>query len=418
MRSLRFLLAIFPLFLFSCYKEQIIDPEFSDKAEAFNFQLTDYQEQQIYDSRGVRLSFSDTLPVLEYHDDVYGLDGFEVRGETSLYYRRKGFSVNFDDNLFLYVEREGRIREFEKLKMAALVFDYTYIENFIAIEFFKEVGLWPLHSFYNEVMLNNHTQGIYLIIEDVEDYFMYEQGSDFVMRRAYHHNVDHYDLNDRIPVESADHYLARFDSVYSFITKYSGKQLYDSLMHLVDMRQYFVKISMDMLLMNGDYTDEIFFYIKEIDGKKIFGVCPWDYDDIFQDQPHEIGRDWAVGQLFGTRTYASMDDVIADAGEKLIFSIEDDLDYKIATDTYLYQQYLPVLEQVLHSIDDQVIENAFAAAKTVLQPFYDKIQIVEQSNYDVNATNQNLFDSNLAGKKQLLLNRRQWILNELPNHLN
>ncbi len=417
MRSLRFAFLILAVLLFStCYKEQVILPDI--ESEAFNFLVTDYQEQMINNSRGLRLTFNDTLPTLHYIDGLYNLDQFEIRGESSLRYRRKGFSVNMDDNLFFFVERENRIREIEKIKLIALVADYTYIENLIAIECLKRVDLWPLFSFYTELRLNNHTQGIYLLVEDIQDYYMYVRNSDFVCRRGYHSTIDGYNINDQIAVETPDYYTARFDSIYSYILEYSGKQLYDSLMHLVDMPQYFAKLSIDMLLKNGDATEEIFFYTKEVEGKKVFGVCPWDYDDLFKDLPHEIGRDWGVGKLFGTRTYSSMDDIIADVGEKLIFSIEDDLDYKIAIDDYLYQQYLIVLEQVLNTIDNNVIENIFSDAKEVLQPLYNDPNIVSQSQYDENSTNQILFDNNLMDKRKLLLNRRQWIINELPNHMN
>jgi hypothetical protein len=405
------------LLIFStCYKEQIFIP--GKNAEAFNFLMTDNQEQIIYDSRGEKLTFNDNLPTLHYDGSLYNLDQFELRGESSLTFRRKGFSVNMDDNLFFYVEREDRIREFEKIKLIALVFDYTYIENLIEIELFKQVNLWTLYSFYTELRLNDNTQGIYLCIEDVQDYFMYEEDADFVLRRYYHDIVDGYHLNDRKQVEPAEYYLARFDAIYSYITQLSGKQLYDSLSHLMDMQQYFAKISVDMLLKNGDYTDEVFFYTKDVGGNQVFGVCPWDYDDLFQELPHEIGRDWAVGKLFGTRTYSSMDDILADVGEKLMFSIEDDLDYKIATDDYLYQQYLKVLEHVLGTIDNIAIENAFLYAKEILQPFYDDPAIVSQSQYDNNSTNQQLFNQNLAEKKLLLINRRKWILEKLPDHIN
>ena len=417
MRSLHYFFLIFGILLLSsCYKEQVILPDI--ETDAFNFLVTDYQEKTINDSRNQRLTFNDTLPTLDYGDDFYNLDQFAIRGESSLRYRRKGFSVNMDDNLFFFIEREDRIREIEKIKLVALVFDYTYIENLVAIEFLKRVDLWPLFSFYTELKLNDHTQGIYLLVEDIQDYFMYVRNSDFVFRRHYHNTINGYTINDQIPVESPEYYLAHYDSIYSYIVEYSGKQLYDSLMHLIDMPQYFAKLSIDMLLKNGDATDEIFFYTKEVEGNEVFGVCPWDYDDLFKDFPHEVGRYWGVGSLFGERSYSSMDDIIADVGNKLIFSIEDDLDYKIAVDDYLYQQYLIVLEQVLNIIDNNVIENVFSDAKEVLQPFYNDPEIVSQSQYDEDPTNQILFDNNLADKKQFLLNRRQWIMNELPNHIN
>ena len=96
---------------------------------------------------------------------------------------------------------------------------------------------------------------------------------------------------------------------------------------------------------------KLFFIQKSKTDKEIFGVFPWDLDDIFADQPHEIGNPWALGTIFGPREYSSMDDIIADVGSKLLFSIEDDLDYKIAKDSFLYQQYLKTLRIVIEKID-------------------------------------------------------------------
>ena len=49
----------------------------------------------------------------------------------------------------------------------------------------------------------------------------------------------------------------------------------------------------------------VIFYTKIKDDKEVFGVFPWDYDDIFADQPHEIGKSWATGTIFGHREYSA-----------------------------------------------------------------------------------------------------------------
>ncbi len=107
--------------------------------------------------------------------------------------------------------------------------------------------------------------------------------------------------------------------------------MYDTLSAYMDLEQYFAKLSIDLLIKNGDYTDEIFFYSKIKDNKEVFGVFPWDLDDIFSDRPM---RRKLVGSRHSIcmREYYSMSDVVADVGEKLLYSIEDDLDYKIAID--------------------------------------------------------------------------------------
>lgn len=377
--------------------------------------ITIEQEELIYSARGERFPIENPLPTLYFENKAYGVDRFEIRGESTLNYRRKSFSVNLDDNIVLFVEPENRAREFEEFKLISLVHDYTYIENCIAIGLFHEIALWPTYSIYIEVKLNNNTQGLYLFIEDPVEHYLYQQNADFVLRRNYNHWVESYYINEIQAENTSQYYLDRFNSIYSCIAEYEGQTLYDTLMNVLDLPQYFTKIAIDLLLKNGDYTDEIYFYSKHTGDKDIFGIHPWDYDDLFAELPHEIGRNWGVGTVFGTRVYNSMDDVIADVGLKLLFSIEDDLDYKIAVDDYLYQQYLVVLEEVMTIIDDSVIEAIIQSTKDQLQPFYNNDAIVAQSQYDRDETNQQLFDSNLAEKRQFLLDRRAWIVEELSN---
>jgi hypothetical protein len=189
--------------------------------------------------------------------------------------------------------------------------------------------------------------------------------------------------------------------------------MFDTLSAAMDLDQYFTKLSIDMLMKNGDYTDEVIFYTKIRDGKEVFGVFPWDLDDIFAEEPHEIGNSWAPGTVFGSRQYNTIEDVIADVGVKLLFSIEDDLDYKIAKDDYLYQQYLITLRRVIDKIDLQVIDNIFDNTFNHISPFYSNDSIIAQSRYDIDETNYNLFLTNLASKKQMLKERRNWIIQEL-----
>ena len=271
-------------FLSACYKEYTIYPDPSNND--FNFLITIEQEELIINSRGVRYTIDDPLPILYYENVPHAVDHFQIRGESSLNFRRKSFSVNLDDNIIFFVEEENKARVFEEFKLISLVFDYTYIENCIAIGLFHNVDLWPTYSFYTEVKLNNNTQGVYLFIEDPVEYYLYQQNADFILRRNYNHRIDGYHINSVLPVKSEQYYINKFNSIYSCIADYSGRELYDSLMNRLDLNQYFTKIAIDLLVKNGDYTDEIFFYIKHSEGKEIFGIYPWDYDDLFANLPH------------------------------------------------------------------------------------------------------------------------------------
>ena len=398
------------LFVSGCVKEDydVIDPE----KEVFNFVVTDSQLHHINESRGEQYKITDPIPELNFAGNIYTIDRFEIRGDNTLNFTRKGFSVNMDRKITLYNTDEKIEKQYEEFKLLAMVYDYTYIENCIAVRLFKEVNLWPVYSFFTEVRLNNHTQGLYHFIEDPFEYLIEQKNASMVIRRGYEHVIKKYSIGPDSQHDASE-YIARFKKIYSNLPGYSGQRIYDTLSAYMDLEQYFTKLSIDMLMKNGDYTDEIIFYTKIKDNNEIFGVFPWDLDDIFADQPHEIGRDWAVGKIFGTREYSSMEDIIADVGSKLLFSIEDDLDYKIAKDSVLYQEYLKTLRTVIEKIDLVTIDKIFDYTYEHIGEFYTNEYIVAQSQYDVDATNYDLFVNNLAAKRQMLKDRRNWIIQEL-----
>jgi spore coat protein H len=405
-----FILLIIASFLDGCSKEnyEVTDPE----KEVFNFTVTDSQREYINSSRGEQYEITDPTPELIFAGNTYTINRFEIRGENTLNFNRKGFGVNMKEKLTLFKPEEQKERKYEEFKLLAMVYDYTYIENSTAVGLFKEVDLWPVYSFFTEVRLNGHTQGLYHFIEDPVEYFIEQKNASFVVRRGYDHVVKAYAINSGNQ-QNKEEYINRLDKIYSILPEYSGRQIYDTLSAYIDLEQYFTKLSVDMLIKNGDYTDEIFFFSKIKDGREVLGVFPWDYDDIFSDQPHEIGNTWATGSVFGQRDYYSMDDVIADVGSKLLYSIEDDLDYKIAKDDFLYQEYLKILRTVIGKIDLAAIDNVFNYTFDHIGPFYANDSIVAQSKYDDDETNYDLFVANLEVKRQMLKDRRTWILSEL-----
>ena len=412
--QLVFYLLVSLLFL-SCSKDDnnIIEPE----KNVFKFIVTDSQRFKINSSRGEQYEVTNPVPELVLDGNMYTIDRFEIRGDNTLNFTRKGFSVNMDRKIIFYNPDEQIEKKYEEFKLLAMVYDYTYIENSTAVGLYKEVGLWPVYSFFTEVRLNDYTQGLYHFIEDPFEYFIEQKNASIVIRRGYEHVVKKYNISPDSHYDASE-YFVRFKKIYTNLTKYSGQQMYDTLSAYMDLEQYFTKLSIDMLIKNGDYTDEIIFYAKIKNDKEIFGVIPWDFDDIFVDEPHEIGRSWAVGTIFGTREYSSMDDIIADVGSKLLFSIEDDLDYKIAKDNFLYQQYLKSLRTVIDKIDLATIDKVFDYTYEHIGLFYENDSIIAQSKYDVDRTNYNLFISNLADKRQMLKDRRNWILQELNTQQN
>lgn len=386
---------------YSCYKEYSIIPEY--KSNVFNFILDPDNEISIYGTMGETFEILPT-PLLYYGEFPYKLDHFSIRGQSATSVRRKSYSVNMNGQFFIPQTDSTPAFSTEKFKLLALAFDYTYIENRLSHLFLSEAGLWSLKTFFTEIMLNNNPQGIYMFVEDPVEY-SFKKGADIIIRRYYNHVIAKAEINSS-PGKSLNFYTEKFNHLYELIAIYSGKQLYDSLNHHMNMQNYMRKMAVDMVLANGDYTDEVFFYsVPDENNNIIFDFIPWDYDDIFSILPHEVGRSWAVGQVFGPREYNTAQDIQDELNGRLIFSIEDDIDYIISKDDYLYEKYLENLDEILQKYDTLFVQNSFDLLYKELIPFYEKTHVIEQSAYDWNETNLEIFIQNLENKKNYLIDR-------------
>lgn len=383
-------------------------------ADVINIIMTQEQEQLVYDSRNQKIEFDNPKPVFEFRNQEYELDKLRTRGESTLRHRRKSFSVHLDEPIQIENrDYSGIYHSIKSFKLISMVHDYTYIENRIAMGLLQKVNLWNLFYKYVEVRINENTQGAYLLVEDPEDYVIDNLRSEFILRRGYQGQIYKYEYEPLIYSIAQEDYEKTFYKIYSLITEYDSICLYDSLAYIMNINDYFRKMAVDYLLKNGDLTDEIYFYSRIKNSKIYYNIIPWDYDDIFADNPHEVGRDWGMGNLFGVRSYQSVEDIKNDVGDRLIFSIEDDLDYKIAKDNYLYSYYLDYLKEVIENLDDNYIENIFLSLKEELKPFYENTKIIEQSKYDRDSTTYDLYIQNYSDKLNFIIQRRAEILAKL-----
>jgi len=115
-----------------------------------------------------------------------------------------------------------------------------------------------------------------------------------------------------------------------------------------------------------------------------------------------VGLTWGTGTLFGNRRYSTHQDVLDEIGDKMIFSIEDDLDYIIAMDPYLYERYESTLTVMLERMTLEDIDILFQEIRDELSPFYYDKELISQSRFDKTETNFKLWEENLSEKKAFL----------------
>jgi len=294
-----------------------------------------------------------------------------TRGHTSLYYPRKSFSLTFNKKISI---RNGDVSQKMKHVYAlSLVMDKNYLSNRFAFGLLSKIELSGLFYAYGEVQINNKTEGIYLFIERPQDWALKKENSPFVIRRGYDQKISKLNSTRGLEKSVKNKYKKAFEKIYVAISRMQGEALYNELSIYIDLEMYMRWLAFNYFLSNGDYTDEVYFYIDPEEER--FKIIPWDYDDIFAMTPHEGDEQRAA--VFNN---------------KLIFSSEDLLDKKIGLDEYLYDLYLDELKNVLVLLQPEIIKRELEAIYSELYPYYTNKEIISLSkdNYYKNADLKNL----------------------------
>lgn len=415
--------------LFVWFSECSFNSSSGERNEGFFYlEIGARSEEELYKVSEAKVNLPESA-VLFYGNKEVDIDEINTRGLTSLSFMRKNFSIETDGKLKLAVPSTNDTIKTAKFILSSMSMDDSYFGNKVSYEVLKRVGLWPLNSFYTKVYINGKSQGLYLYTDDLKDYAFKHLGAKFILRRGYNGRIADVYYKGKSDFESKllrgynrviapkiglekkkllpEFYVDRFNSLYGFLSKYEGKQLFDSISSVLNLDNYMKKIAVDNILKNGDYTDEVFFYSKSKPGEKVyFDILPWDYDDVFTDLPHEIGRtDTLCGKVFGLRQYPEYSDYVLETNGRFVFSIEDDLDYKIVKDDYLYQKYLECFKGVLSQIDTLFVERTFTTVYQQVRPFFDDSDVIEQSKFDENKTSIYILETQIKEKKKMLTDR-------------
>ena len=289
-------------------------------------------------------------------------EDISTRGQTTLQFKRKSFSFKLNSSASF---RHGeKIKKLKKFILVNLSMDKYYIRNRLAFEMMNKIKLFDLFYTFCDLRINGKSEGIFMIIERPEDWAMHKANSPLVLRRGYDHKIEKIMTDKMVERVENKKYQDTYSQIYKTLNKYEGEELYNNLSKCIDLDNYMKWLAFNYFVHNGDYSDEVFFYIDPKIGK--FRIIPWDYDDIFAAAPHE-------GKVNNKKV----------VGDKLIFSSEDLLDVKIAQDPYLYNIYLTTLRRMLDELSLPELKVIFEDTYAELFPYYSETEIISNSKYDV-----------------------------------
>jgi spore coat protein H len=327
-------------------------------------------------AKGRKLTFSGVSANL--HGSTHEVTSLKLRGKTTLNYERKSFSVSLDQNIQLWPESDSFTTK--NFYLISLAMDKNYFHNRLAFELLHKLDLFHLLNRYTEVTINDVSQGVYLLCQRPQDWAKKRENAPYVARRGIESQIAKEKNPKNISKEDLKRYRKQYSSIYRSIGKYKGGELYLKLNELLNMEAYMKWMAFNHFIKNGDYTDEVYFYINASTGQ--FEIIPWDYDDIFMPQPHE-GQESRMAKINPAC---------------LVFSAEDPLDVAIANDPYLYEKYLGYYKEILDTLNGQMLKDVIEGIYEDLYPIFNQEQVLLALEKDGYKTNLDMLEKDLQNK--------------------
>ncbi|MGB5273451.1 MAG: CotH kinase family protein [Flavobacteriaceae bacterium] len=335
--------------------------------------LADRQFTKMQNEKGNKMTLKEVN--LDFNGRPARVKEVHLRGKNTLNFIRKSFSIDLDEPLKTMID--GQAIDLKKFDLLNLAMDKNLWHNRWSFLMLSRLGIFPPVNSYCTVWINDQPQGIYLLVEKPQA-AMGKFKSPYMIRRGEGHAIDH-EYRETSDKEALKAYKKQYYDLYG-LGKLKGKILYDNLTDKLNLESYFKWLAFNYFVKNGDYADELFLYIDP--NTNLFEVMAWDYDDLLMDYPHE-GR---------TARYQSLKD-------RMIFSLEDQLDKTIAADDYVYEHYKRILKKLLESIDNTLLETSVHQVLNELKKvgahpkhaevtrYLDKMSFtIEDADYDLDRT--------------------------------
>lgn len=239
-----------------------------------------------------------------------------VHGWSTQSTDRKSYAVR----LFRRQQFTGEVR-LRKFLLVNLLYDKGAFRMETCYRLLAGLGLFPCYHELVTVFVNGHPEGVYLLVERVEDAVRRtEPGAIAVIRRRWNEEPEMKFAGPGADTRAVRQ-LAAADRAQGPDASELGR--------LVDLDRYMTWLGFNSLVKNGDFADEVFFY--QTAGPQAPGtgqplrLVAWDYDDVFHPPGHPKKA----------------------RGDSLLYACETHLDYRILRDPRLHARYAGTLRGML-----------------------------------------------------------------------
>lgn len=295
---------------------------------------------------------------VEYHEKTVA-GRINTRGQHCLKAERKCFGVSLSDEL----PDLGR-----HFNLASLSGDHGYINYVLGLKFMEKIGLNGLKHRYVHLHINGQSSGLYLLLDEPKNALITGKKAEFIGRRQHWPKKSKLVYSDPQASINGESYLKTFEMIVKASAKLHGQHKFLYLQQSMDFTSYIDWLATNSLLQNGDYDDELFFYVSKADaaqGHRYFRFMGWDYEDLFS-KPHVINRIVHPFQIKKT----------------MLHSLVQKIDYAIYRDSYLYSFFKERLRYLTNTVfNEAAVAAIFAELLDEISPFLHD-EVLSSSRHD------------------------------------
>lgn len=203
----------------------------------------------------------------------------KFRGQHALFCDRKSYTVNIAGKEARFFNEGAGSDEFYLISMCQ---DAGLFKGFVGDTLYAQYGLFPLRLHYVEVLLNNETQGVYLIMEKRDEELLKDSARLRGVIRRWYGGAPLSDV-EYTSTGNPEDVSAAFEAL--LVQNVSNADLPAYLRERMDLDLHLYWMGLNSLMQNADTTDECFFVSTESIGPDgnptdYFRVMSWDPEDI------------------------------------------------------------------------------------------------------------------------------------------
>lgn len=299
---------------------------------SIKIKMRDADFQNVVVGRGKKV---EAQAEISFNGGPYQKSEVESRGQSCLTVAKRPCLGIKTENKIQFQGVNGL--EGKTFNLASMWQDRGFVSSRLGFDMFRALGIFDLKSEYVVVWINELPYGLYLATEKPKKAIARITDDAWIGRRGYKTRLETVEQSKSISEKSA---VAQFRSLYKDVSLLSGEALRVSLESKINLKRYMQWLIVNSVMLNGDYADEVFFYIDGKDPKRRFEIMPWDFDDLFKE-PHA-----------GPENLARADSIKTG----ILYGFENPLDVKIADDPVLSRMLRSEAREILSKISPSLVE--------------------------------------------------------------